>query len=82
MVEAKKGTVVISLAGHDKGDFQVVINCYDGYVEVCDGKYRPLERVKRKNLKHVKVTNNEISEKNMLTNKLIRKSLKSFSKNI
>ena len=81
-MDIKKGTVVYSKAGRDKGDFQVVVNCYEGYVEVCDGKYRPLERVKRKNLKHIKVTNSMINEENMLTNKSIRKELQSFSKNV
>ena len=47
-MKLEKGTVVCSLAGHDKGDFQVVIEFDDKYAKVCDGKYRPLERLKKK----------------------------------
>ena len=79
-MDIRKGTIVYSKAGRDKGDFQVVMCCHGGYVEVCDGKYRPLERLKRKSLKHVKVINSMISDENMLTNKSIRKALQSFSK--
>ena len=49
-MKLEKGTVVYSLAGHDKGDFQVVIEFDDKYAKVCDGKYRPLERLKKKKL--------------------------------
>ena len=47
-MEVKKGAVVISKAGHDKGDFQVIMDFDDTYAYVCDGKYRPLERPKKK----------------------------------
>ena len=49
-MEVKKGAVVISKAGHDKGDFQVIMDFDDTYAYVCDGKYRPLERLKKKKL--------------------------------
>ena len=64
-MEVKRGTIVRSLAGHDKGDFQVIIDFNDEYVKVCDGKYRPLERPKKKKLIHVKLTNTVISEDSM-----------------
>ena len=62
-MELKKGAVVISKAGHDKGDFQVVIDFDDKYAYVCDGKYRPLERLKKKKLIHLKFTNTVLDEK-------------------
>lgn len=74
----EKGTVVYSLAGHDKGDFQVVVDFDDKYAKVCDGKYRPLERPKKKKLIHIKVTNTVLSEDSLKTNKSIRVSLKPF----
>ena len=47
------GQIVCSKAGRDKGYFMVVVEEGDGFVFVCDGKERPLERPKRKNIKHL-----------------------------
>ena len=54
-MELKKGAVVYSLAGHDKGTFQVVMDFDSKYAMVCDGKYRLLERLKKKNLMHMQI---------------------------
>lgn len=77
-MERKKGSVVYSLAGHDKGDFQVIIDFDDEYAKVCDGKYRPLERLKKKKFIHIKITNTILNEDDLKTNKSIRVSLKPF----
>ena len=77
-MKLEKGTVVYSLAGHDKGDFQVVVEFDDKYAKVCDGKYRPLERPKKKKLIHIKITNTVLNENSLKTNKSIRVSLKPF----
>lgn len=74
-----RGTVVRSSAGHDKGDFQVILDCDDVYAVVCDGKHRPLGKTKKKKIKHLKITNTVVDEKSLLTNKLIRKVLKPFA---
>lgn len=78
MVEAKRGTVVISLAGHDKGDFQVILESDNIYAMVCDGKHRPLEKVKKKKLIHLKAINSVISEEDLKSNKSIKKHLRPF----
>lgn len=78
-MELKKGTVVYSLAGHDKSDFQVIIDFDDKFAKVCDGKYRPLERLKKKKFIHIKLTNTVLSEDKLLTNKSIREALKPFN---
>ncbi len=78
-MELKKGTIVYSLAGHDKGDFQVIIDYDDKYAKVCDGKYRPLERPKKKKLIHIKLTNTVVDESFLNTNKSIRNILKPFN---
>ncbi len=77
-MKLEKGTVVYSLAGHDKGDFQVIVEFDDKYAKVCDGKYRPLERPKKKKLIHIKITNTVLNENSLKTNKSIRVSLKPF----
>ena len=53
MQEFEPGTVVISLAGRDKGYYLCVVGGESGCVLVCDGKERPLGRPKKKNPKHL-----------------------------
>lgn len=77
-MELKKGVIVISKAGHDKGDFQVVIDFDENYAWVCDGKYRPVERPKKKKWIHTKVTNMVIKEELLTTNKSVRKAINDF----
>ena len=70
-----KGTVVCSKAGRDKGDFMVAIGEKDGYVLVCDGKHRPLERPKLKNPKHLAFTCNSLCGDDLRSNRSLRKAL-------
>ncbi len=81
-MELKKGVVVYTLAGHDKRTFQVVVDFDDNYVFVCDGKYRPLERPKKKNLIHLKLTNTVLKESDMRSNRSIRSALKPFAESV
>jgi len=64
-MEIKRGQVVRSLAGHDKGDFQTVLELLPPYAVVCDGKRRSLEHPKRK-------------KESLETNRQIRSALRSF----
>ena len=57
MNEVCTGRVVISRAGHDKGDAFIVMEVLaDGHLILCDGKRRTLEKPKRKKRMHVFVT--------------------------
>lgn len=49
----KRGSVVKSAAGHDKGEYFVVIETDGVYALVCDGKRRTLKQPKKKKLKHL-----------------------------
>lgn len=69
------GQIVCSKKGRDKGYFLVVVGIEDGAVFVCDGKERPLERPKRKNIKHVSFTNQVLEQESFKTNKSLRKAL-------
>ena len=69
------GQVVCSKAGRDKGYFMVVVEEKDGFVFVCDGKERPVERPKRKNIKHLAFTNTVLEKNSSITNKQLRKAL-------
>lgn len=74
----KRGTVICSKAGRDCGNFMVVLEIKGGLVLVADGKERPLERPKQKNLKHISLTETNLSEEQMLTNRSIRHALNDF----
>lgn len=80
-MELKKGSVVRSKAGRDKESFLVVISfCeQDGYVMVCDGKERPLERPKRKNVLHLAVTNTVFTQEETAANHRLKKALNAFA---
>lgn len=73
-----RGQIVRSLAGHDKGDFQTVLEVCVPYAIVCDGKRRSLEKPKRKKLMHMAPTSTVLEEETLTTNRKIRNALKSF----
>lgn len=66
------GSVVRSIAGHDKGDLLLVVDMADGYAYVSDGKLRRVEKPKKKKIKHLQgthyVTEEEFSENFMVRN--------------
>lgn len=69
------GQIVCSKKGRDKGYFLVVVSESKNFVLVCDGKERPLERPKKKNVKHVSLTNTVLEAESFRTNKSLKKSL-------
>lgn len=77
-MEFNAGRVVISSAGHDGGRFMVVTGADGGFVYVADGKERKLESPKKKNIKHVRFTESEISLSG-LTNKKLRQTLRAIA---
>lgn len=50
------GSLVVSLAGHDKGELFIIYKECGEYVYLTDGRSRGLDRPKRKNKKHIQVT--------------------------
>ena len=69
------GRVVCSLSGRDKGTFMVIVREDEKYFYLCEGKERPLSHPKRKNKKHVALTNTVLKENSYETDKQLRKSL-------
>ncbi len=69
------GTVVSSKAGRDRGYFMVVVNAEGNFVYLCDGKKRPLERPKLKNVKHIAFTNTVLCSDSFKSNKSLKKAL-------
>lgn len=68
--------VVKSVAGRDKDSLLVVVGECDGYILVSDGKFRPLERPKRKNSRHLLFTGRSLNEEEIISNKSLRRALK------
>ena len=56
----------------------IVLEIKEGMVLVADGKERPLDRPKLKNMKHISLTETQVSEEQMLTNRSIRHALNDF----
>ncbi len=76
MAELKRGRVVKSIAGRDSGYLLVVIQAEGKTVTVCDGKERPLDRPKSKNIRHTEPTEYMLTEADMLTDRALRKALR------
>ena len=73
------GQVVVSTAGHDKGDLLVVAGFDEKKVLLCDGKSRKLEKPKSKNPRHVSPTERVLDGDSMATNRKIRKTLSKWA---
>ena len=56
------GNVVKSLAGRDKGKLLAVMQSDENRVLVCDGKERPVDRPKSKNIRHIGPTDSSLTE--------------------
>lgn len=68
-------TVVMSLAGHDKGEWFVVISLDKGYAFIANGKSRPLSQPKRKNPRHLARTDMLLSDEDLATDRKLRRAL-------
>ena len=74
-----RGQIVRSKAGKDKDTFLVVTEVCENGLRVCDGKDRPIERPKLKNLRHVSLTNSFLTEEQLSTNRSVRHGLRDFN---
>lgn len=72
----KRGQMVRSLAGRDRGNWLVVLETKDDGALVVDGKTRPLERPKFKKAKHLAATNRILNEPSLMTNRSVIHALR------
>jgi len=63
-----------SCAGHDKGIWHIVVREEAGFAYIADGRRRKLDKPKRKNIKHLQITNKTINLE-FYTDKSLRKAL-------
>ena len=71
----ERGNVVKSSAGRDSGRLLVIIQANEKTVTVCDGKERPIDRPKSKNIRHVECVGASLNEAEMMTNRALKKAL-------
>ena len=55
-----KGSVVRAEAGRDGGGFFAVVGTDEKYCFIADGRSRKLDKPKRKNIKHIRITDSMI----------------------
>lgn len=80
-MDLKKGLIVRSKAGRDKGEFFVIIELNEDFAFIADGKTRKLDKLKKKNNKHLFLTNSLINLNESITDKKIRTALRNFKSN-
>ncbi len=74
--------IAVSLCGHDKDKYYVILHEEDGYAYLCDGKCKTLVNPKKKKLKHIKKLDLtvDLSKYNPLYDAHILKELRSVLK--
>ena len=77
------GSIVLSLAGRDKGNYFVITEIKDNYAYIVDGKIHKVENPKLKKLKHMTEQGavegsllQKIKNKTRITNQEIKRVLK------
>ena len=77
-MQLQVGSVVRATAGKEQGGFYLVTALEGQYVLLADGKRRPLERPKRKNLRHI-APSSTVWEMQGLTDRELRRRLLDFA---
>ena len=49
-----KGALVKAIAGREANEIFIITNVENGYADLVNGKSRPIENPKKKNIKHIK----------------------------
>ena len=78
----EQGSIVLAKSGHDKGSCFVVMGKEsERYIYIANGKQRPVENLKRKNVKHVEEVHcaEKFKAKGEPTNKQIRRFIAAYS---
>jgi ribosomal protein L14E/L6E/L27E len=74
-IPPKPGSIMVSLRGRDSGRFMCVISYSSGFAFVADGKLHKLKNLKKKSIKHLKMTDTSLNETQLehLTDKQLRR---------
>lgn len=74
------GQVVYSISGRDAGHYFIVVDIDGKFVYICDGKLRTLNKVKRKNARHLNAADeiNDILSNRIKAGKATNKEIRSY----
>ena len=81
MANFSNGDIVKAIAGREKGELFIVYNANGNYASLVNGKSRPIDNPKKKNIKHLfLLCKSEFTSinPNDLTNALVIKYLKDY----
>ncbi len=78
-MDIKRGQIVFVTAGKEKGRFMVVLESDETAVMITDGRKRPCDRPKRKNIKHVTATSYVATEEEIAANSRVKSLLRNFT---
>lgn len=74
-MEIKTGTIVKSIAGHDRDRYYLVVKSDEKFSYIADGKNRKIDKPKRKKNIHLAVTNIVLDTVKIDTDRKIRQAL-------
>lgn len=74
-MEIKTGTIVKSIAGHDRDRYYLVVKSDGKFSYIADGKNRKIDKPKRKKNIHLAVTNIVLDTVKIDTDRKIRQAL-------
>ena len=78
-MQIEQGSIVKSMAGHDKDRFYVVVSLEGDFAYIADGKVRKLESPKKKRLKHLSPTKSTVDLNETATNNKLKIALSEFN---
>ena len=77
-MQLQKGMVVRAIAGKEMDHFYVITDLDARFAFIADGKHRPLDRPKHKNVRHLRATST-VWDIGDMTDRALRRSLQEFS---
>lgn len=69
-----------SLAGHDKGEYFIIISDEGEFVTLADGRLRTAEKPKKKRKKHIQIIKQPLITEFPVKDEIIQKVLKNYRK--
>lgn len=80
MTDYKAGSLVRSLAGHDRDRYFIILEEDGEYVTLADGRSRTVEKPKKKKKKHVRPADSPQAEGVPADNETIRRIIKNYER--
>ena len=77
----ERGRVVVSLRGRDRGYLLAVLRAEGNTVFLADGRERPIDRPKAKNIRHIEATSYVLGEEAFTSDRHLRRALNGLQMN-